>query len=364
MENNILLAIFVLLAASVALAPLAKALGLGTVLGYLAAGILIGPYGLGLVSDSELIRQVAEFGIVMMLFLIGLDLQPSEVWRMRHKVLGLGVTQLVITTVILALALLIAGFALNTAIIIGLALSMSSTAIAIQSSQQRDITRTDAGRASSAVLLVQDVAVIPILAAIPLLAVSGSRHAVHVELDHAVQAIADPLDWVTPLILIGAFIGAILAGRYLVRPVLGYVARTGVREAFTALGTAIVFGAALLTQLEGLSPALGAFIGGVLLADSEYRHELESNLEPFKGLLLGLFFISVGMSIAFSVLWSEPLRLLALVGGFVGVKIAVMFGLATLFRMHLADRLLLAILLSRAGNSPSSSCNLPKAPVP
>lgn len=349
MENNILLAIFVLLAASVALAPLAKALGLGTVLGYLAAGILIGPYGLGLVSDSELIRQIAEFGIVMMLFLIGLDLQPSEVWRMRHKVLGLGVTQLVITTAILALALLVAGFTLNTAIIIGLALSMSSTAIAIQSAQQRDITRTDAGRASLAVLLVQDVAVIPILAAIPLLALSGSRHAVHVELDHAVQAIADPLDWVTPLILIGAFIGAIVAGRYLVRPVLGYVARTGVREAFTALGLAIVFGAALLTQLEGLSPALGAFIGGVLLADSEYRHELESNLEPFKGLLLGLFFISVGMSIAFSVLWSEPLRLLALVGGFVGVKIAVMFGLASLFRMHLADRLLLAILLSQAG---------------
>jgi glutathione-regulated potassium-efflux system ancillary protein KefC len=349
LENNILLAIFVLLAASVALAPLAKALGLGTVLGYLAAGILIGPYGLGLVSDSELIRQIAEFGIVMMLFLIGLDLQPSEVWRMRHKVLGLGVTQLVITTAILALALLAAGFTLNTAVIIGLALSMSSTAIAIQSSQQRDITRTDAGRASLAVLLVQDVAVIPVLAAIPLLALSGSRHAVHEELNQAVQAIADPLDWVTPLILIGAFIAAIVAGRYLVRPVLGYVARTGVREAFTALGLAIVFGAALLTQLEGLSPALGAFIGGVLLADSEYRHELESNLEPFKGLLLGLFFISVGMSIAFSVLWSEPLRLLALVGGFVGVKIAVMFGLASLFRMHLADRLLLAILLSQAG---------------
>jgi glutathione-regulated potassium-efflux system ancillary protein KefC len=349
LENNILLAIFVLLAASVALAPLAKALGLGTVLGYLAAGILIGPYGLGLVSDSELIRQIAEFGIVMMLFLIGLDLQPSEVWRMRHKVLGLGVTQLVITTAILALALLVAGFSLNAAVIIGLALSMSSTAIAIQSTQQRDITRTDAGRASLAVLLVQDVAVIPVLAAIPLLAVSGSRHAVHEELNQAVQAIADPLDWVTPLILIGAFIGAIVAGRYLVRPVLGYVARTGVREAFTALGLAIVFGAALLTQLEGLSPALGAFIGGVLLADSEYRHELESNLEPFKGLLLGLFFISVGMSIAFSVLWSEPLRLLALVGGFVGVKIAVMFGLASLFRMHLADRLLLAILLSQAG---------------
>ena len=349
MENNILLAIFVLLAASVALVPLAKASGLGTVLGYLAAGILIGPYGLGLVSDSELIRQIAEFGIVMMLFLIGLDLQPSEVWRMRHKVLGLGVTQLVITATIITLVLLITGISLNVAVIIGVALSMSSTAIAIQSAQQRDIGRTDAGRASLAILLVQDVAVIPVLAAIPLLAISSSAPAVNAELTHAVQAIANPTDWVTPLILIGAFIGAILIGRYLVRPLLGYVARTGVREAFTALGLAIVFGAALLAQMEGFSPALGAFIGGVMLADSEYRHELESNLEPFKGLLLGLFFISVGMSIAFSVLWSQPLHLLLLVIGFVGIKIAVLFTLASIFRMHLADRLLVAILLSQAG---------------
>ena len=347
MENNLLLAVFVLLAASVALVPLAKALGLGTVLGYLAAGILIGPYGLGLVSDSELVRQVAEFGIVMMLFLIGLDLQPSEVWRMRNKVLGLGVTQLAATSVIIAVALLAAGFALNVAIIIGLALSMSSTAIAIQSSQQRDITRTDAGRASLAVLLVQDVSVIPILAAIPLLAMPDAVR--DQEVATAVEAIANPMDWLTPLIIIGAFVAAVLAGRFLVRPVLRFVARTGVREAFTALGLAIVFGAALLAQVEGFSPALGAFIGGVLLADSEYRHELESNLEPFKGLLLGLFFISVGMSIAFDILWSQPLRLLALVFGFVGIKIAVLFVLASFFRMHLADRLLVAILLSQAG---------------
>jgi glutathione-regulated potassium-efflux system ancillary protein KefC len=347
MENNLLLAVFVLLAASVALVPLAKALGLGTVLGYLAAGILIGPYGLRLVSDTELVRHIAEFGIVMMLFLIGLDLQPSEVWRMRHKVLGLGVTQLTVTALIIGLALLAAGFTLNIAVIIAVALSMSSTAIAMQSTQQRDITRTDAGRASLAVLLVQDVSVIPILAAIPLLAMPDAV------LDHevttAVESIANPLDWLTPIIIIGAFVGAILGGRFLVRPVLRFVARTGVREAFTALGLAIVFGAALLAQFEGFSPALGAFIGGVLLADSEYRHELESNLEPFKGLLLGLFFISVGMSIAFDILWSEPLRLLALVLGFVGIKIAVLFVLASLFRMHLADRLLVAILLSQAG---------------
>ncbi|WP_332686535.1 monovalent cation:proton antiporter-2 (CPA2) family protein [Devosia sp.] len=347
MENNLLLAIFVLLAASVALVPLAKAAGLGTVLGYLAAGVLIGPYGLGLVSDSDLIHQIADFGIVMMLFLIGLDLQPTELWRMRHKVLGLGVTQMLATSAIIALALLASGFAPGIAVIIGLALSMSSTAIAMQSAQQRDITRTDAGRASLAVLLVQDVSVIPILAAVPLLAMSII--ALDLEVTEAVEAMANPLDWITPLIIIGAFIAAVVAGRYLVRPLLSYVARTGVREAFTALGLAMVAGAALLAQAQGFSPALGAFIGGVLLADSEYRHEIESNLEPFKGLLLGLFFISVGMSIAFDVLWSDPVRLVALVIGFVGIKIAVLFTLTSFFRMHLADRLLVAILLSQAG---------------
>ncbi|UJW87385.1 monovalent cation:proton antiporter-2 (CPA2) family protein [Devosia sp. SL43] len=349
MENNILLAIFVLLAASVALVPLAKAAGLGTVLGYLAAGVLIGPYGLRLVADSETTRHVAEFGIVMMLFLIGLDLQPSEIWRMRHKVLGVGVMQLVLTTAIIAVAMLAAGFAFNVAIIVGLALSMSSTAIAMQSAQQRDITRSDSGRTSLAVLLVQDVAVIPILAAIPLLAIAASPSEVNQEIEQAVQVMDTPSDWLLPLTLIGAFLAAIVLGRYLVRPLLGYVARTGVREAFTALGLALVVGAALLTQYLGLSPALGAFIGGVLLADSEYRHELESNIEPFKGLLLGLFFISVGMSIAFSVLVTEPLRILAIVLGFVGIKIAVLFVLTSIFRMHLADRLLVAILLSQAG---------------
>jgi glutathione-regulated potassium-efflux system ancillary protein KefC len=347
LENNILLAVFVLLAASVALVPLAKASGLGTVLGYLAAGVLIGPFGLGLVSDSELIHQIADMGIVMMLFLIGLDLQPTELWRMRHKLLGLGVTQMVLSSGMIALVLISAGFEPGSATIIGLALAMSSTAIAMQSVERRDITRTNAGRASLSVLLVQDVSVIPILAAIPLLALPGG--VIDAEVVEAVEAVADPRDWVTPVIIVGAFIGALVASRYLVRPLLRFVARAGVREAFTALGLAIVFGTALLAQSQGFSPALGAFIGGVLLADSEYRHELESNIDPFKGLLLGLFFISVGTSIAFDVLWLQPLQLAALVLGFVGIKIAVLFALTSMFRMHLADRLLVAILLSQAG---------------
>jgi glutathione-regulated potassium-efflux system ancillary protein KefC len=349
LADNPLLAVLVLLVVAVALVPVFKWLGLGTVLGYLAAGVLIGPYGLRLVSDTETLRHASEFGIVMMLFLIGMELQPSEIWRMRHKVLGLGVTQLVLTAALLAVIIHFAGIHWNAAIVIGMALAMSSTAIAMQTVEQRDITKTDTGRAGLAILLVQDVAVIPILAAIPILATSGINASVGVDLTGAVDALDNPIDWLTPLTLIGIFIAAIIAGRYFVRPLLGYVARTGVREAFTALGLALVIGAALLTQYVGLSPALGAFIGGVLLADSEYRHELESNLEPFKGLLLGLFFISVGMSIAFSIMFTEPLRLLALVVGFVGVKFIVLFALATVFRMHMADRLLLAILLSQAG---------------
>lgn len=349
MENNILLAIFVLLTASVALVPLAKAAGLGTVLGYLAAGVLIGPYGLGLVSDTETTRHIAEFGIVMMLFLIGLELQPTEIWRMRHKVLGLGVTQILATSAVIAVLLTLAGIGWNVAVIMGMALAMSSTAIALQTIEQRDITTTDTGRAGLAVLLVQDVAIIPILAAVPLLAIAGSGAAIDAEVTQAVEAMNTPADWLLPLSVIGAFVAALVAGRYIVRPLLSYVARTGLREAFTAMGLAMVVGAALITQQLGLSPALGGFIGGVLLADSEYRHELESNLEPFKGLLLGLFFISVGMSIAFSVLATEPLRIAVLVVGLIVIKVVILFVLASFFRMHFADRMLFSILLSQAG---------------
>ena len=349
MENNILLAIFVLLAASIALVPLAKAAGLGTVLGYLAAGVLVGPYGLRLVSDSDTTRHIAEFGIVMMLFLIGLDLQPREIWRMRHKVLGLGVTQVVATAAVIAITLTLSGLSWNVAVIIGLALAMSSTAIAMQTIEQRDITTTDTGRASLAILLVQDVAIIPILAAIPLLAIASSGAAIDAEVTEAVSKLDNPVDWIMPLSVVGAFVGALLAGRYIVRPLLGYVARTEVREAFTAMGLALVVGAAMVTQLIGLSPALGGFIGGVILADSEYRHELESNLQPFKGLLLGLFFISVGMSIDFSVLATEPVRIAVLVMGLVVVKMGILFALASMFRMHFADRLLMSMLLSQTG---------------
>ena len=351
MEGNLLLAIFALLAATVALVPLAKWAGLGTVLGYLAAGVLVGPFALRLVSDSEQIHQIADFGIVMMLFLIGLELHPSDLWRMRNQVLGLGLTQMAGTAAVLMAVIMAIGFSWQAALIIGLALAMSSTAIAMQAATQRNLTRTDTGRASLAVLLVQDVAVIPILAAIPVLVVmTGSP--VEALAEGAVEAAEDivgPRGWIVAVYIVGGFAVAMLGSRFVIRPLMHFVAVTHAREAFLALTLLLVVGAALVTTYVGLSPALGAFLGGVLLADSEYRHELESNLAPFKDLLLGLFFISVGMSIDFSVLLESPLMVVALVGALISVKILVLFVLATFFRMHVAERLLLAILLSQAG---------------
>jgi len=351
MESNLLLAIFVLLAASVVLVPVAKIAGLGPVLGYLSAGILIGPYGLALVSDTETIMHVSEFGVVMMLFLIGLELQPRELWHMRHQVLGLGLAQLAGTAAALMGIFVLIGLAWPTALIVGLALAMSSTAIAMQAVGQREITKTNTGRATLSVLLLQDISVIPILAAIPILATmtvaSTGLRAELAEVVHAVEA--SPTGWMDALVVIGAFTVTLIASRFLVRPFMSFVASSGVREVFTALGLALVIGAALLTQLVGLSPALGAFLGGMLLADSEYRHELQSNLEPFKGLLLGLFFVSVGMSIAFSVVVAEPLTVLALLALLIGIKIAVLFGLTSLWRMEMGERLLVSVLLSQAG---------------
>ncbi len=348
MEGNLLLAIAVLLAATVLLVPIFKWLGLGTILGYLAAGILVGPYGLSLVSDTDVIHQVAEFGIVMMLFLIGLEVDGTELWRMRNKVLGLGLTQMIATSAVIAVLARVIGFAWADAIVVGLALAMSSTAIAMQSVEQRNITKTDTGRASLAILLVQDVAVIPVLAIIPLLANMGG---VPVEAmgEKVLDAVDNPIDWWLALVVVGAFVLALLGSRFVIRPLLSWLARTRVPEAFTAFALLLVIGAALATEGFGLSPALGAFLGGVLLADSEYRHELEGNLEPFKGLLLGLFFITVGMSIAFSVVVQNPLLVVALVIALIGLKMLVLFVLATFFKMHVAERLLLAVLLSQAG---------------
>jgi glutathione-regulated potassium-efflux system ancillary protein KefC len=350
LADNPLLAVLVLLVVAVALVPVFKWLGLGTVLGYLAAGIAVGPYGFGLISDTEAIRQVSEFGIVVMLFLIGLEVHPLELWRLRHKILGLGVTQMVATSVLIAAILLLLGTGWAASIIVGLALAMSSTAIAMQSVEQRSLTMTDTGRATLVTLLVQDLAVIAILALIPVLAATRQvEPSIGEELIDAAEVVTNPYSWWIALVIVGGFVAVTLASRYLMPFVMRWVANSKIPEGFTALGLLLVIGAAFGTSALGMSPAFGAFLAGVLLADSEYRHELESNLEPFKGLLLGLFFISVGMGIAFSVLVAEPLKVLSLVVLVVSLKIIVLYVLATLFRMHVADRLLLAILLSQAG---------------
>jgi glutathione-regulated potassium-efflux system ancillary protein KefC len=351
MASNPLFAVLVLLVVAVALVPVFKWLGLGTVLGYLAAGVVVGPYGLRLISDTTTIRSVSEFGIVIMLFLIGLDVHPLELWRLRRKVLGLGVAQMLATAAIVAIVTFILGLGWQAAVIVGLAIAMSSTAIAMQTAEQRSLMMTDTGRATLVTLLVQDLAVIPVLALIPVLAATRhvDPHAVGKTLQGAAGAVANPYGWWIALVILGGFLAVTLASRYLVNPLMRWVAMARVPEAFTALGLLLVIGAAFATESLGLSPALGAFLAGMLLADSEYRHELEGNLEPFKGLLLGLFFITVGMGIAFGVLFAEPLRVLALVLIVLVVKIAVLYVLGSFFRMHVADRLLLALLLSQAG---------------
>lgn len=349
MEANLLLSVFVFIAAAVIVVPAAKLTGLGTVLGYLVAGILIGPYGVGFVSDAGTILHFAEFGVVMMLFLIGLELQPSELWRLRTRLLGLGGAQFFATTAIIFGIGVLAGLAWQTALIIGMALALSSTAIVLQLMNERDITQTDTGRSGFSVLLFQDIAVIPILALIPLLSVPNLPPAILAAESLAASGSEGRPDGMLALWTLLSFVGMYLAGRYILRPVMHIVAQSGIREIFTALALFVVVGSALLMEWLSLSHALGAFFAGVILADSEYRHELESDIEPFKGLLLGLFFISVGMSIEFSVLMDAPLVIAEIVIGLVVIKFAVLYAIGTVAKLHLTDRFLFATLLAQGG---------------
>ncbi|HEX7375115.1 MAG TPA: monovalent cation:proton antiporter-2 (CPA2) family protein, partial [Steroidobacteraceae bacterium] len=289
--------IAIFLAATVIAVPLFRRFKLSAVLGYLAAGMVIGPWGLALVEDVEAILHFSEFGVVMLLFVIGLELQPSRLWVLRHAVFLGGAAQVVITTAVLATAVHALGQPWPAAAIIGFALSLSSTALILQVLAERGELTARHGRSAFAILLFQDLAIIPVLVLLPFLA-GGAHESMHWQ------------EFALPTLAIVLTVGA---GRYLLRPVLRVVASTRAQEAFTAATLLVVVGTALLFQASGLSMALGAFIAGVLLADSEYRHELEADIEPFKGLLLGLFFISVGMGIAFGVLFAEPLRVLSLV---------------------------------------------------
>lgn len=339
---------FVYLLAAVLAVPLARRLGLGSALGYILAGIAIGPFVLGLVGqETQDVMHFAEFGVVLMLFLVGLELEPALLWRMRVPILGLGGAQVTVTALALGGVALAFGLPWQTALAVGFILSLSSTAIVLQSLKERGWMTTAAGRAGFSVLLFQDVAVIPLLAVLPFLALpelagvaaDAGAHGAH----------ADRPGWLKALLVVGIVAGIVLAGRFLLRPVFRWIASTRSLELFIATALTLIVGITLATEYAGLSPALGTFLAGVVLAESEFRHELESSIEPFKGLLLGLFFISVGASIDFAIVAAQPGLILALLLTLVVVKFAVLLVLGLLFRIRLPDSLMFAFLLAQGG---------------
>ena len=317
MEGQFLINAVIYLAAAVVCVPIAKKAGMGSVLGYLLAGIMIGPFVLGFIGEEgEDIMHFAEFGVVMMLFLVGLELEPAKFWRMRRLILGIGSMQLLFTVLLLIPLLMFLTYPWALSVAVALALAMSSTAIGLQNLKEKNLLGSAAGQSSFAVLLFQDIAVIPILALLPLLA-SGAPAA---EGHHTL--IADYPGWLQTLMVLGAVGVIIVAGRYVVVPLLRVVAKTHLHELFSASALLLVFAIALLMQMVGLSPALGTFLAGVVLANSEFKHELESDLEPFKGLLLGLFFLAVGASINFALIFSRPLFFLSVTLAIMAIKVS------------------------------------------
>ncbi len=341
----------VYLGAAVVAVPVAKRFGLGSVLGYLAAGMIIGPFGLGLVgAEGEDVMHFAEFGVVMMLFVIGLELQPSVLWRLRGPILGLGGLQVAATTALFTGASLLFGLPWQAALAIGMTLALSSTAMVLQSLQEKGLVKTTAGQSAFSVLLFQDIAVIPMLALMPLLAVVDSHGAAAG--DHGAEGttwLVGLPPWLQAVAVLGAVVAVVIAGRVLVRPAFRILGRTGLREIFTAAALLLVIGIALLMTQVGLSPALGTFLAGVVLADSEYRHELESDIEPFKGLLLGVFFIAVGASLDFGLVARDPGMIVGLTLALVAAKFVVLAALARAFRMSLDQGLLFAFSLAQVG---------------
>jgi len=333
-ESHWLQATLVYLSAAVIAVPLAQRFGLGSIIGYLAAGIAIGPFGLGLVKDLESIVHIAEFGVVLMLFLIGLELEPPRLWALRRPIFGGGMAQLLGCAAAMAGLGWLLGAPPAMALIAGLGLALSSTAVALQVMQERHLLPTAGGQAGFAILLFQDVAAIPILAIIPLLGVKA-------------QASGNP--WLEAAKALGVIVGIIVVGRLLLRHALRWIAKSRSTEIFTAASLALVVGIASLMQWVGLSMALGAFLGGVLLAESEYKRELETDVEPFKGLLLGLFFMAVGMSMDFHALWADWPLVLGLLVGFLVVKAMVLWGLAAAVKVPVAERPVFALLLAQGG---------------
>lgn len=339
---------FVYLSAAVVAVPLAKRLGLGSVLGYLIAGMVIGPFGLGLVGhEGHDVMHFAEFGVVLMLFLVGLELEPRLLWRLRMPLLGLGGLQVVATTAAITAVGIAFDLSLRQALAVGMILSLSSTAIVLQTLKEKALMKTGAGQSAFSVLLFQDLAVIPMLALLPLLA-SGAKASVLTD-SHGSTWVAGLPGWLAALVMFGCLGAIIGGGHYLLRPAFRAIARTRLRETFTAAALLLVIGIALLMTKLGLSPALGTFVAGVVLATNEYRHELESEIEPFKGLLLGLFFLSVGASIDFEAVAAQPDLIATLVLALMALKFAVLFMLGRIFRMGFDQNLVFSFALAQSG---------------
>ncbi len=371
--ESFLLQASIYLGAAVLIVPLAVRLGLGSVLGYLAAGILVGPI-LGLAgTETADLQHFAEFGVVMMLFLIGLELEPRALWDMRHKLIGLGGLQVVLTTGAIALFADWLGFSWQVGLTLGMLFSLSSTAIVLQTLSEKNLMRTGGGRATFAVLLTQDIAVVPILALIPLLALNG--HSIPDGINAstfgitnsgtadatgghgAVAGAAEPLmtlvqslpGWAVTLMTLGIVIGIMLAGHFLTRPIFRFVHASRLPEMSTFISLLMVLGIAFLMMLVGLSPALGTFLAGVVLANSEFRHQLEADIQPFKGILMGLFFMTVGVGINFGVLIANPVMVLSLTLGMIALKAAVLLLLSFIFKIRGHNRWLFALGLAQAG---------------
>jgi len=347
MQNSIAMTILIFLGAAIIMVPLGKKLGLSSVIGYILGGILIGPFCLQLTGrDAEDIMHASELGVVMLLFLVGLELEPHKLWQIRKRILGLGLSQMLLSIVGIFIVFYVAGFGLKKSFIISLCFAMSSTAIVLQTLKEKNLFRTVSGESSFSILLFQDIAVIPILALLPFLSKSESavKQAEHQEI--LLQYLPE---WIQPFTVIFGVLALILLGRFIFIPFLRFVSKSGLNELLTAASLFLVIGVSELMISVGLSPALGAFIAGVMLANSEFRHELESDIDPFKGLLLAVFFVSVGATINFNIIASKPFFIFSAAFIVLAIKAVVLFAIGKYYKMNNEQSFFLAFALSQVG---------------
>ncbi|WP_430423261.1 monovalent cation:proton antiporter-2 (CPA2) family protein [Phenylobacterium sp.] len=345
--DSLLIQALVYLAAGVVSVPIAKRLGLGSVLGYLIAGVLVGPFALSLVGDQADVMAFAEFGVVILLFLIGLEVRPALLWEMRTSIFGLGAAQMLASAAVVGAIALILGADWRVALAVGLILSLSSTAIVLQNLEEKGLRQGPVGQAAFGVLLFQDLAVIPLFALLPLLAASPGG--VEAAAGHGHSILTGQPEWVRIVATFAAVAGVVVGGRYLTRPIFRFIAAARLREIFTASALLLVVGVAALMELVGLSPALGAFLAGVVLAESEFRRELETDIEPFRGLLLGLFFITVGAGLNLGLVAAQPVLVISLTLGLMVAKFASMWAVGLAFRRSRRDSATMAVSLAQGG---------------